>query len=69
VALVKAGAEGLANMDMKELAREAAARTRESELHRRNFLIERTQAAIQRNGSPRLQLERFLLELLMREVA
>ncbi len=69
VALVKAGAEGLANMDLKELAREAAARTSDAELHRRHHLIERAQAAIgQRNGSPRLQLERMLLEMLMREV-
>ncbi|MBN1206032.1 MAG: DNA polymerase III subunit delta' [Myxococcaceae bacterium] len=68
VALMKAGAEGLANLDLKELARETAARTPEAELHRRSALIDRAQAALQRNGSPRLQLERMLLELLMREV-
>ncbi len=69
VARMKVGVEGLANMDMGELAREAAARTHESELHRRHQLIERAQGAIgQRNGSPRLQLERMLLEMLMREV-
>ena len=68
VALLKAGVEGLANQDMKELAREAAARTSDAELHRRSHLIERALAAIARNGSPRLQLERMLLELLMREV-
>jgi DNA polymerase-3 subunit delta' len=68
VALLKAGGEGLANLDMKELARETAARLSEAELHRRGSLIDRAQAAIARNGSPRLQLERMLLELLMREV-
>lgn len=68
VALLKAGAEGLANLDLKELARETAARTSEPELHRRTWLIERAQGAIARNGSPRLQLERMLLEMLMREV-
>jgi DNA polymerase-3 subunit delta' len=68
VALAKVGAQGLANMDLGELAREAAARTHEAELHRRHFLIERAQGALQRNGSPRLQLERMLLEMLMREV-
>jgi DNA polymerase-3 subunit delta' len=56
-------------MDLGELAREAAARIHESEVHRRHQLIERAQAAIgQRNGSPRLQMERMLLEMLMREV-
>ncbi len=68
VALLKAGAEGLANLDLRDLARETAARTPEPELHRRTWLIERALAAIARNGSPRLQLERMLLELLMREV-
>ncbi|WP_224370528.1 DNA polymerase III subunit delta' [Hyalangium versicolor] len=68
VALLKAGADTLANLDLKELARETAARVSESELHRRLHLIERAQGAIARNGSPRLQLERMLIELLMREV-
>jgi DNA polymerase-3 subunit delta' len=68
VALLKAGSETLANLDLKELARQTAARVSEPELHRRGWLIERAQAAIARNGSPRLQLERMLLELLMREV-
>lgn len=69
VARAKVGAEGLANMDLAQLAREAAARTHEAELHRRHYLIERAQGAIgQRNGSPRLQLERMLLEMFMREV-
>jgi DNA polymerase III subunit delta' len=68
VARVKAGAGGLANMDLGELASEVAARTHETELHRRHALVERAQAAIHRNGAPRLQLERMLLEMLMREV-
>jgi len=69
VARTQVGAEGLANMDMGELARQAAARTHESELHRRLQLIERARGAISgRNGSPRLQMERMLLEMLMREV-
>lgn len=68
VALLKAGSETLANLDLRELALQTAARVSESELHRRGGLIERAQAAIARNGSPRLQLERMLLELLMREV-
>lgn len=68
VALLKAGSETLANLDLRELALQTAARVSESELHRRGWLIERAQAAIARNGSPRLQLERMLLELLMREV-
>lgn len=68
VALLKAGGEGLANLDLKSLASETAARASEAELHRRSHLIERALNGIARNGSPRLQLERMLLELLMREV-
>jgi DNA polymerase-3 subunit delta' len=69
VARTQVGADGLANMDMGELAREASKRTHEAELHRRLQLIERARAAISgRNGSPRLQMERMLLEMLMREV-
>jgi DNA polymerase-3 subunit delta' len=67
VALAKAGVEALANQDLTELAREVAARTSEAALHQRHALLERARAAIsQRNGSPRLQLERLLIEL-MRE--
>jgi DNA polymerase-3 subunit delta' len=59
--------EQLANVDLMELAREVAGRTPESALHKRHALMERAQAAIsQRNGSPRLQLERMLIEM-MRE--
>jgi DNA polymerase-3 subunit delta' len=67
VALAKAGVEQLANADLMELAQEVAARTHESALHKRHALMERALAAIsQRNGSPRLQLERMLIEM-MRE--
>jgi DNA polymerase III subunit delta' len=67
VALARAGVEQLANGDMVELAREVAARTHETSLHKRHALLERALAAIgQRNGSPRLQLERMLIEM-MRE--
>jgi DNA polymerase III subunit delta' len=68
VALLKAGADSLANLDLKELAGQTAARVSEPELHRRGWLLDRAQAGLARNGSPRLQLERMLLELLMREV-
>jgi DNA polymerase-3 subunit delta' len=65
VALAKAGVEHLANRDMAGLAREVAARTHEAALHRRHALLERARVTIvERNGAPRLQLERMLLELL-----
>jgi DNA polymerase-3 subunit delta' len=64
LALTKVGqVEGLANRDMEGLAREVAARTSEAALHRRHALLEGTRAAIARNGAPRLQLERLLIEL------
>ncbi|XXF75717.1 DNA polymerase III subunit delta' [Myxococcaceae bacterium GXIMD 01537] len=67
VALARAGSGALANQDLAELAREVAGRTHEAALHKRHALLERAQVAIgQRNGSPRLQLERMLIEM-MRE--
>lgn len=64
VALARAGMEdGLANRDLKDLAREAAARSSDALLHRRHSLLEGARAAIARNGAPRLQLERMLIEL------
>ncbi|CAM3391124.1 DNA polymerase III subunit delta' [Corallococcus sp. ZKHCc1 1396] len=65
VALAKAEAEaGMANRDLKALAAEVAARTSEAALHRRNALLESARVAIgTRNGAPRLQLERLLIEL------
>ncbi len=65
VALAKVGAEGLANTDLAELAREVAERTTEPALHRRSARIESALTAITtRNASPRLQLERLLVELM-----
>ncbi|KFA94298.1 DNA polymerase III subunit delta' [Archangium violaceum] len=65
VSLAKVGVERLANQDMLELAQEVAARTHETVLHRRHALLEKTKATIvERNASPRLQLERMLIELL-----
>ncbi|HEY0096060.1 MAG TPA: DNA polymerase III subunit delta' C-terminal domain-containing protein, partial [Archangium sp.] len=65
VSLAKAGVERLANQDMLPLAQEVAARTHETVLHRRHALLEKTKATIvERNASPRLQLERMLIELL-----
>ena len=65
VALAKAGAGHLANRDLEPLAREVAARTHEAALHRRHTLLERTRTTIvERNGAPRLHLERMLIELL-----
>ncbi len=66
VAVARAGARtGLANQDLEALAGEAAARLSESALHRRFALIERAQGAILgRNGAPRLQLERMLIEMM-----
>jgi DNA polymerase-3 subunit delta' len=65
VSLAKAGVERLANRDMAELAREVAARTHESTLHRRHALLEKAKTTIvERNAAPRLQLERMLIELL-----
>ncbi|HEX8437123.1 DNA polymerase III subunit delta', partial [Archangium sp.] len=65
VSLAKAGVERLANQDLAELAREVAARTHESHLHRRHALLEKTKTTIvERNAAARLQLERMLIELL-----
>jgi DNA polymerase III subunit delta' len=65
VALAKAGGERLANRDLASLAHEVAARQHEGTLHRRHALMDKARATIvERNGSPRLQLERMLIELL-----
>jgi len=65
VAVVKAGGEHLANRDLIALAREVAERTHEAMLHRRHSLLEKAKGIIvERNGAPRLQLERMLIELL-----
>ena len=65
VAVARAGGTHLANQDLEPLARESAARHSEAALHRRFALIERAQGAILgRNGAPRLQLERMLIEMM-----
>ena len=66
VSVARVGAKtGLANRDLEPLAREAAARLSEAALHRRFGLVERAQYVIlERNGAPRLQLERMLIEMM-----
>jgi DNA polymerase III subunit delta' len=54
----------VANRDLEQLAREVAARTSPAILDRRHGLLDDALIAIsQRNGSPRLQLERMLIEM------
>lgn len=64
VALVRAGREdSLANRDLRALAVEVASRISDAWLHRRHSLLEAARAAVARNGAPRLQLERMLIDL------
>ncbi|MCP3161444.1 DNA polymerase III subunit delta' [Myxococcus qinghaiensis] len=64
VALVRAGREdSLANRDLRALAVEVASRISDAWLHRRHSLLESARAAVARNGAPRLQLERMLIDL------
>ncbi|MCE9667025.1 DNA polymerase III subunit delta' [Myxococcus stipitatus] len=64
VALARVGqVASLANRDLQALAVEVAGRTSEVMLHRRHGLLEAARAAVARNGAPRLQLERMLIEL------
>ncbi|MCP3101868.1 DNA polymerase III subunit delta' [Myxococcus sp. K15C18031901] len=64
VALARAGqVASLANRDLQSLAVEVAGRTSEVALHRRHGLLEAARAAVARNGAPRLQLERMLIEM------
>lgn len=63
LAAVRAGSLELANGDLRDLAQEAATGLSDAALHRRHALLERAAHAIgSRNGSPRLQLERLLIE-------
>ncbi|MBI3184212.1 MAG: DNA polymerase III subunit delta' [Myxococcales bacterium] len=65
VAAVRAGAAEIANRDLADLARKAASGISDEALHRRHALIEQATTAIAaRYGSPRLQLERLLIELM-----
>ncbi|MHB8874812.1 MAG: DNA polymerase III subunit delta' [Myxococcaceae bacterium] len=67
VAVLGAGGEGIANRDLLETARAAAQRLPPVALHRRHRLAGRALTAVsERNGAPRLQLERMLIEMLAR---
>ena len=64
VALASAGAANLANQDLASLAVEVAARVSRTWLHRRHELLGHAQYLIgERNGAPRLQLERMLIDM------
>lgn len=64
VAIAQSGGEHLVNADLEPLARAAAQKVSPAALQRRLSMLERARVAIgQRNGSPRLQLERLFIEL------
>ncbi len=64
LAAIRAGADDIVNRDLREIAARAAAAAGDGALHRRQLLIaEAANAVTSRNGSPRLQLERMLVEL------
>lgn len=64
VAVAKAGGEKLANGDLLTLAQNVAAKVTDVDVHRRSRLIGEALTAIGvRNGSPRLQLEKLLIEV------
>ena len=64
VAVARAGGEGLFHPELKALAERVAGRLDDDALHRRFRLLDDALVAIrQRNASPRLQLERMLLEM------
>ena len=61
---VQVGSDQLVHRDLHALAGKVAPKYSEAALHRRHALIERAANAIaERNGSPRLQLERMLIEM------
>ncbi|MFZ5470531.1 MAG: DNA polymerase III subunit delta' [Myxococcota bacterium] len=65
LAAVRSGAQDIANRDLLELARSGAQKAGEAALHRRLWLADQAHNAVtSRNGSPRLQLERMLIEML-----
>ncbi len=67
VAVAGAGGASPVNADLVELARGAAAKVPAAALHRRQSLVDQALVAVsERNGSPRLQLERMLIELMAR---
>ena len=58
VAVARVDAGALVNRDLSDLARKAAEKVSDGEVHRRHRLIEQAQYVIaERNGSARLQLE------------
>lgn len=64
LAAVQVGARPIANRDLEEMAKQVSAKHTQTALHRRFALVESTAEAIgERNGSPRLQLERMLIEM------
>lgn len=64
VAVAKVGADSIANRDLLTLARSAAKKVSDAELQRRHRLLDEAREAIaHRNGQPRLQLERMLIEM------
>lgn len=64
VALAKAGRpDSVANRDLQALALDVGSRLSDAWLHRRHSLLEAARAAVARNGAPRLQLERMLIDL------
>jgi DNA polymerase-3 subunit delta' len=65
VAVVQAGGAALLNADLSSLAERSARRASGAVLQRWSELMGEARVAIsQRNGSPRLQLERMLIEML-----
>jgi len=64
VAVARAGGESLFHPELRPLAEQVASRLDDDALHRRFRLLDDAMVAIrQRNASPRLQLERMLLEM------
>lgn len=64
VAVTRAGSEALANRDLADVAKTAAAKVNDAQLQRRHRLIDTAHLAItERNASARLQLERMLIEM------
>lgn len=58
------GSDQLAHRDLMELAKQVSPKYTPAALHRRMALVEgAAQAIAERNGSPRLQLERMLIEM------
>jgi DNA polymerase-3 subunit delta' len=67
VAVAQVGGVDLANADLAPLAAEAARKVTPAGLMRRAALLDEARNAIsQRNGGPRLQLERLFIEMFVR---